>query len=212
VVAAIAFDLNGTLSRDEELYYAIFAELFAREGKPVSEEEYFGRLVGHVDEQLVKLWLGEDFPRVEELLAERIERFLALVEDGRTVGPDARAAVRAASEAVPIAVVSGAFRREVDAILDGAELRPYLRSVVALEDVVHPKPDPEAYALAAARLGLPPSSVLAVEDTRVGIAAAKAAGMRCVAVRGSQAEAALAGADEIVERLDASTVERLLSL
>jgi beta-phosphoglucomutase-like phosphatase (HAD superfamily) len=207
---AIAFDLNGTLSHDEELYYAIFAELFEREGRPVARAEYFDELVGNVDETLVRIWLGDDFPRVGELLAERMERFLALVGDGRTVPRHTREAVRAASDALPVAVVSGAFRAEVDGILRGAGLEPMLAAVVALEDVTRPKPDPEAYLLASERLGVAPAEMLAFEDTAVGIAAAKGAGMRCVAVLGSQAPNRLREADEIVERLDSELIARLI--
>ena len=45
---AVAFDLNGTISHDEELYFEIFAELFRREGKPVTRTAYYEDLVGHV--------------------------------------------------------------------------------------------------------------------------------------------------------------------
>lgn len=211
MIRAIAFDLNGTLSDDEGLYFEIFSELFEREGKPVSPERYWGELVGHVDEQIVRLWLGDDFPRIDELLAERIERFLAAAEGGRTVPPHAREAVQAAAAAVPVAVVSGAFRREVNAILDGAGLSALFATTVALDDVTHAKPHPEAYLLAAARLGLEPGEMLAFEDTAVGVEAAKAAGLQCVAVLGSMEPELLHGADSIAERLDATLIARLIA-
>jgi HAD superfamily hydrolase (TIGR01509 family) len=177
----------------------------------VTRREYFEELVGHVDAALVRLWLGDDFPRVDELLAERTERFLRLVADGRTVPAHTREAVRTASDALPVAVVSGAFRVEVDGILRGAGLEPLLATVVALEDVACPKPDPEAYLVASERLGVAPGQVLAFEDTAVGIAAAKAAGLRCVAVLGSQPPSLLGEADEVVERLDAELVAHLVA-
>ncbi|MFN8187270.1 MAG: HAD family phosphatase [Gaiellales bacterium] len=208
---AIAFDLNGTLSHDEELYFEIFAELFEREGRPVTRREYFQELVGNADPALVRRWLGDDFARIDELLAERIERFLHLAADGRTVPAHTRDAVRKAAETLPVAVVSGAFRVEVDGILRGAGLATLLATVVALEDVTRPKPDPEAYLVAAGRLGVEPCRMLAFEDTAVGIAAAKTAGLRCIAVLGSQPAGLLAEADEVVERLDAALIERLVA-
>lgn len=207
---AIAFDLNGTISQDEEIYFELFAELFAREGRPVSREEYFERLCGHVDTDVVRLWLGEGFPRVDDLLAERAQRFLDLARGGATVPEHARQAVRRAAGAVPAAVVSGAFRVEVDAILEGAGLTGHLQAVVALEDVEHPKPHPEAYLLASRLLGVDPSRMVAFEDSAVGIASAKEAGLRCIAVLGSMEPAMLDAADEIVERLDEAAVERSL--
>jgi HAD superfamily hydrolase (TIGR01509 family) len=209
-VQAICFDLNGTISNDEELYYEIFSELFAREGRPVSRDEYFGRLVGHVDGDLVRLWLGEEYPHVDRMLAERLERFLALAADGRTVSPGVRRAVLAAAEAAPVAIVSGAFRVEVEAILAGAGLDGVASAVVGFEDTPRSKPHPDPYLKALELLGLDASSAVAVEDTAVGIASARAAGIRCVAVLGSQHEDALGGADEIAPKLDEALVARLL--
>jgi HAD superfamily hydrolase (TIGR01509 family) len=210
-VRAILFDLNGTISHDEELYYELFAELFAREGKPVTREAYFSQLVGHVDDEVVRLWLGHDFPRVPELVAERIERFLERVRDGRTVPEAARRAVHAAAAAVPVAIVSSAFRVEVDAILSGSRLDAVATAVVAFEDAGRAKPDPAPYATALRALGVDAANAVALEDTAVGISAAKAAGLRCVAVLGSQAREHLAAADAIADTLDEGLVARLLS-
>ena len=206
---AICFDLNGTLSDDEGIYFEIFAELFAREGRPISREEYFTSLVGRTDEEAVRLWLGDTFARTSALLEERVARFLGRVGAGETVPDAARQAVRAAAKAGPVAVVSGAFRVEVDAILRGAGLREAVDVIVALEDAERPKPDPEPYVLATAQLGIAPADAVAFEDTAVGVAAAKAAGLRCVGVLGSQ-DAETLGAGEVVERLDEHAVRAVL--
>ena len=166
--------------------------------------------MGHVDEDLVRLWLGEEFPDAERLLAERLARFLELVADGRTVLEDARRAVIAASERVPVAIVSGAYRIEVQTILAGAALDGAVSVVVAFEDVARSKPHPDPYLRALELLGVDAADALAVEDTAVGIASAKAAGLRCVAVLGSQPAEALAAADMVVAQLDEALVARLL--
>jgi HAD superfamily hydrolase (TIGR01509 family) len=144
------------------------------------------------------------------LLEERLERFLDLAADGRTVSPGARRAVLAAAEAVPVAIVSGAFRVEVDAILAGAGLDGVASAVVGFEDTPRSKPHPDPYTRALELLSLDASATVAVEDTAVGIASAKAAGLHCVAVLGSQAPDALAAADEVAPRLDEALVARLL--
>jgi HAD superfamily hydrolase (TIGR01509 family) len=176
----------------------------------VTREEYFSRLVGHVDEDLVRLWLGEAFPDAERLLAERLARFLELAADGRTVPEEARRAVVAASERVPVAIVSGAYRIEVQTILAGAALDGAVSAVVAFEDVARSKPHPDPYLRALELLEFEAADALAVEDTAVGIASAKAAGLRCVAVLGSQPADALAAADMVVAQLDEALVARLL--
>ena len=87
------FDFNGTLSDDEPLLFAILADLFAEQGRPLSEDVYYDRLAGLSDPEIVRMWLGEDHPAVDAVLAERIARYRAQVADGSTISPAAREAV-----------------------------------------------------------------------------------------------------------------------
>jgi beta-phosphoglucomutase len=214
---AVIFDFNGTLSDDESILYGIYAELFAARGRPLSQRDYLDRLAGHSDEEIVSRWLGRERADVEALVAQRIARYRAAVADGSTVGQDARAAVRYAAERVPVGVVSGAVREELEPVLAAAGLGSLVTSVVSADDVREGKPHPEGYLLALNRLrGSEPQSplradqVLVFEDTEAGVAAAKAAGMRCVAVAGTLEPSRLAQADAIVPRLDVDAVARLL--
>jgi len=206
------FDFNGTLSDDEPVLYAILAELFAERGRPLSEEEYFGRLAGLSDPEIVRLWLGEDHPDVGAVLAERAARYLATVADGSTVSPKAREAVFFAAERVPVAVVSGALRAEVESVLAAAGLAEAVGVVVTAEDVERGKPDPEGYlrALELVGGGIGAADVTVFEDTEAGVVAAKAAGMRCVGVLGTLAPERLALADELAPALDLEAVRRAL--
>ena len=124
-------------------------------------------------------WLGRSDPA---LIDERVDRYCALAADGHTVAADTREAVAFAAGLVPVAVVSAALRREIDAVVDGAGLRPHLSLVVSQDDVRRGKPEPECYLLAADRLGVPAGELLVFEDTDVGVAAAKAAGCRVAAL------------------------------
>jgi beta-phosphoglucomutase len=208
-VRAIVFDFNGTLSADEPILCEIFRELFAEHGRPLSAQEYFGELVGLSDREIVRRWLGRDDPGV---VAERVARYRAAVSDGSTVSEPVREAVRYAAERVPVAIVSGAARAEIDAVVTGAGLEPLLRAIVSSDDVARGKPDPEGYLRALDLLddGLSAGEVVVLEDTEAGVAAARAAGMRCVAVAGTVAPERLAAAEEIVERIDVGLVRRLL--
>jgi len=77
--------------------------------------------------------------------------------------------------------------------------------------VTRGKPDPEGYLLALEQLRVQAADAVAIEDTPPGIAAAKAAGLHCVAVLGTAPRERLAGADEIASRLDSGLVDRLLA-
>jgi sugar-phosphatase len=79
--------------------------------------------------------------------------------------------------------------------------------MVTAEDVVHGKPDPEPYLAAASRLGLPAEQCVVVEDSPAGIAAARAAGMRSVAIASTYACHELEAATAIASRLSELRVD-----
>jgi beta-phosphoglucomutase len=209
-VRAIAFDFNGTLSDDEAVLCEIFAELFAEHGKPMSAQEYYDRLAGHSDPEIVHRWLGADPATEQAVIEERIRRYRVAVADGSTVHEPVRAAVRYAAERVPVAIVSGAMRAEIEPVVTAAGLAPLFRGIVAADDVVHGKPHPEGYLKALPLLDAEPGDVLAVEDTEAGIASATAAGLRVIAKRGTLDPDRLAGAEEIVDAIDVELMRRIL--
>jgi HAD superfamily hydrolase (TIGR01509 family) len=212
-VRAVIFDFNGTLSHDEPILLAIFQELFAEYGRPLSAEKYFDELAGLSDPEIVRTWLGADHPAVDEVIEQRIERYRKLTADGSSVPKGVREAVRYAAERVPVGIVSGAARAEIEPVLEAAGLAGLVGAIVAAEDVAGGKPEPDGYLRALELLdrGLCASQVLVFEDTEAGVAAAKAAGMRCIAVLGTLTPERLAAADEIVPSLDVPLLRRLLA-
>ncbi|HKP19752.1 MAG TPA: HAD family phosphatase [Gaiellaceae bacterium] len=209
---AVIFDFNGTLSHDEPLLADIFCELFAEHGRPLSAQEYFDELAGLSDPEIVRTWLGPYHPDVEAVIEERIERYRAAVSDGSTIADEVRAAVRYAAERVPVAIVSGAARSEIEPVIRAAGLADLFAAIVPAEDVALGKPHPDGYLRALGLLdgGLEPSDVVVFEDTEAGVASAKAAGMRCLAVLGTLAPERLAAADEVVAAIDVALMRRLL--
>ena len=205
---AVLFDFNGTLSDDERIMCGIFQALFAEKGKPLSEQEYFGELVGLSDAEVVSAWLGEDDAA---LVGEKIARYRERVADGSTVTEDARAAVRVAADRASVAVVSGAARSEIQPVLDAAGIAGLVTTIVAADDIENGKPDPEGYLLALDLLGAEPADAVAFEDSEPGVDAARAAGIHCVAVLGTLPRERLARADAIVKRLDADAVREALA-
>jgi beta-phosphoglucomutase len=205
---AVLFDFNGTLSDDEPIVCAIFQELFADRGRPLSTETYFSELAGTSDPEIVRVWLGAEDPA---LVAEKVERYRARVEDGSTVYEPARDAVRAAAAEAAVAVVSGATRAEIAPALTAAGLDEVISATVTVDDVSRGKPDPEGYLIALGLLGANADGSVAFEDSEPGIEAALAAGLQCVAVLGTLPRERLARADGIVERLDAKAVREALA-
>ena len=108
------------------------------------------------------------------------------------------------------AVASSADRIKIVANLNKIGLPPATwQAIVTAEDVEHRKPDPAIFLMAAQRLGVQPSQCTVVEDAVNGIAAAKAAWMRCVAVASTFPASHLVQADLIRPSISAVTLEDL---
>lgn len=210
--AAVIFDFDGIIVDTEPLHLVAFRAVLEPRGIPLSDAEYWERYLGFDDRDAITTALTsagrEPAPAcVATLMAEKAERFLHSVRAGVPLFPGVEAFVRAAARHGPLAIGSGALRAEIELILETVGLREAFAVIVSAEDVTHGKPDPETYlrALAALRSRQPalaPEACLVVEDSAAGVAAAKAAGMRCVAVTNSSPAAALADADLVVESLE----------
>jgi HAD superfamily hydrolase (TIGR01509 family) len=208
---ALIFDFNGTLSDDEPILCEIFVRLFAEHGRPMSAQEYFDELAGLSDPEIVRTWLGHDYPDVDAVIAERVERYRTAVADGSSVYEHTREAVGYAAEHVPLAICSGAVRAEIEPVVEAAGIAPLLRAIVSSDDVAEGKPHPEGYLKALASLGAEAAETIVFEDTEAGIASARAAGVgHVLAVRGTLDPSRLAGADELIDRIDIDVMRRLL--
>ena len=210
--SAVIFDFNGTLSDDEPLLARLFVQIFGEVGIAVSEREYWDVYAGYSDPEIVRRVLARANRSDSELAARLLERRAALylerVAVQSPITPAAADMARRVAGRVPVAIASGAARVEIEASLRSAGLLDLFHIIVASEDVVRGKPDPEGYLSALSLLNdetggrLRAADVLVFEDTAVGLAAARAAGMRCVVVEGTADEPALAEADAVVSALD----------
>ncbi|TML94742.1 MAG: HAD family phosphatase [Actinobacteria bacterium] len=205
--AALLLDFNGTLSDDEHIQYEIYREIFAEAGKPLAEAEYFEQLAGLSDPEIVRTWFGEARP---ELVAERVRRYRTRAANGSTVGPEKREAVRYAAKRAQLAIVSVAARVEIESVLRAAGLAALVSLVISVEDVATGKPDPAGYTLALRHLKRRPDEAVVIEDSEAGVAAAKAAGLYCIALEGTMAIDRLGRADEVVGALDVELMRRVL--
>ncbi len=111
---------------------------------------------------------------------------------------------------VPTGLASSAGRVVIDAVLEKFGLQDYFQAVLSGAELPKSKPDPGVYLLAAQRLGAEPEHCVVLEDAASGVAAAKAAGMYCIAYRnpGSGCQD-LSQADSIVEDMASIDVGRL---
>ena len=145
-----------------------------------------------------------------QLDAETELAWLVAAEAGDTAGVVAAPGAAALLARLPAdgwAVVTSGVRAVAVARLRASDL-PVPPVLVAADEIARGKPDPEGYLAAAARLGWPAAACVVLEDAPAGIAAARAAGMRCIALTTTHAAADVAGADLVVPSLAALRVSQ----
>jgi HAD superfamily hydrolase (TIGR01509 family) len=103
---------------------------------------------------------------------------------------------------VPCAIGSSTHRANIELSLEMIGIIRYFDAIVTAEDVSHGKPDPEVFLTGAKRVNRPPQNCVVFEDALVGIAAARAGGMKVVAVATTHPPEELTAADRVVRRLD----------
>ncbi len=176
---AVLFDCDGTLMDTEPCWSAALAELFARNGllwQPEDKPHYIGKTARVMADRAADTF--GDPARAEVLEKELLDLVVDAVSgSGATSLPGARELLAALSPLVPVAVVSNSPRRVLDIALERGGLSALAHFTVAAEDPVRPKPAPDPYRMACDRFGVDAGRCLAVEDSRTGLAAARAAGL-----------------------------------
>ncbi len=199
---AIIFDMDGLLLDSETAWDAAERRFMAAHGTELTEEDRRASLGRSVDEVL--RWyarrIGWPLDRIDELRAELMG--LVWAEYAR-IAPmrGARELIARLRGRVPLGIASNTDRGLVEHALAASGLADAFEVIVTAGDVEHPKPAGDVYRLACERLGVRPDEAVALEDSETGVAAAKAAGVWCIAV--PQMDGLdVSGADEIVDSLE----------
>jgi beta-phosphoglucomutase family hydrolase len=206
------FDWDGVII-DSASQHETSWERLAREcGKPLPEN-HFKRGFGMKNEVIIPELLGWTAVPVEiRILSLRKEAIYREIvrEHGMQALPGVEAWLRQLREAeIPCVIGSSTHRENITTTLDVLGLEGFFVDIVTAEDVRRGKPDPEVFLTAARRIGVEPADAIVFEDALVGIAAARAAGMRVVAVATTEPKEKLAHADWIVDQLDELSVAQL---
>lgn len=204
--AAVIFDFDETMIDLEKQHEAADAALCSLHGDDysrlsVSLRESSGRRILDVVREMQR------FFRWRETLPELMEIRQRLFDDiCRNAELRLMPAVRETVEAIraaglPMAITTSAVRSSIEIILDRFALRGAFTLIVDGSEVTAAKPDPEAYLITARRLKAGPERCVVFEDSTVGVLAAKAAGMYCIAVRNPTARLTqnLSAADLVVD-------------
>jgi HAD superfamily hydrolase (TIGR01509 family) len=179
---AYLFDCDGTIVDSMPLHYIAWKTALA-EWNCIYPEDLFYAWGGKPTREIISdLNEMNGLAMPVEALAERKEElYFALLPQLQAI-PEVLELIEAEHGRIPFAVVSGGRSTSVERSLSVLGLMGHFETIVGSEDYVNSKPAPDAFLLAAERLGVAPADCLAFEDTDLGIQAATAAGMATVKV------------------------------
>jgi beta-phosphoglucomutase len=204
---AAIWDMDGTLVDTAELHFRAWQEVCRELGRGFDRAD-FAATFGRRNPEILHHLFGDRFSRLE--IDEIGERKEVLYRDAARHGvallPGAGELMAGLhAEGFKQAIGSSAPHANLELILELTGIDRYLQAVVGAEDTTRGKPDPQVFLVAAKRLGAEPARCVVFEDAPAGVQAARAGGMRCVAVgfAGHHPEEALraAGADLVVHSL-----------
>ena len=205
---AVVFDCDGTLADTEPLSDRAWDELLREHGYQPTDDD-FRAVIGHPFAQNFAYYherveLGDPVAFRRRLRA----RFQQLLETDLRLHDDAVAVLRTLVVAgVPVAVASSSTHAHVRHVLELGGAGGLVDVVIGADDVERHKPDAEPYLRAAAALQVAPGRCSAAEDTGVGVASARAAGLFTVGVLRDGADPdGLGAAHRVVERLTVASL------
>ena len=212
-IEAVIFDMDGVLTDSEPLINEAAVAMFQEKGLAVQPED-FRPFVGTAEDRYIggvaeKYDFPVDLPSAKK---RTYEIYLARVPSSLQAFPGAVELVRVCKNAgLKVAVASSADRIKIDANLKKIGLPPEMwDAIVTAEDVVCKKPAPDVLLVAARRLGLTPERCVVIEDAVNGVQAAKAAGMRCLAVAQTFSPEELQAADVVKQKISEISLSDLV--
>lgn len=205
---AVVFDLDGLLLDTEPGWHHAEAQLLRRHGAVYTDADETATIGWSVEATVARYAarLGLEDSAIPRLSAELVD--LAQHEYSQEIAPrpGAKELVGQLRGMVPLGIASNTPRSLVLVALGSTGLVDSFGAIISAEDVDRPKPAPDVYLEACRRLGVEPSAAIGLEDSTLGIAAAKAAGLTVIAVPQwpgvdvSQADHVLMSLEELLVR------------
>jgi beta-phosphoglucomutase len=171
-------------------------------------------MFGMTSPEVIRVLFGADVKEefVSQLCEEKELLFRETIREGAVYLPGVEHWLEVFKQSgIRQAIASSGSQENIDAVLDALGTRRYLDEVVSGKDMSS-KPDPAVFLEASRQLGVKPKNCLVIEDAIAGVAGAKAAGMKCLAVTTTNRPEELSDSDLIMNNLESLTDMILISL
>jgi HAD superfamily hydrolase (TIGR01509 family) len=216
--AAVVFDMDGVLVDTNPFHVQKWEALLVEHGIAFDRKALPKQVLGPGNEPTLCHFFGDsitadDVQRLSEELEAKFRK--AFAPHAKPVPGVERLISECHDHGVLVALASAAISKNVNFILEALKLRPFFHVILTADEITESKPHPEIYTKTAQELGLLPVHCVAIEDSFVGIEAAKRAGMKCVAVASTFTAPELrahAHADLVIQTLEALNLQKLRQL
>ncbi len=211
---AVLWDMDGVIADTADYHYEAWKETFQKRGIKFSRED-FRRNFGQRNDTIIRRFVGDSIAQAEldSIAAEKELSYRQKVMRNIRPLPGAIELMKSLRErGIKMAIASSAPMENIQLIIRGLGIESYFQAIVWGREVTEGKPSPQVFLLAARKLGFEPANCVVLEDAVAGVAAARSAGMKCVAITNTHPAASLKEADLIVDSLtevDISDLEAL---
>ncbi len=215
MIKAVIFDMDGVVVDSTSYDFAAWKRLFSEFGLELSFATYKSFL-GMLGRDIVKKLMNRELTKNEAKTFEdkKEQYFIEAVGKGDLKAIDGL--LKFLDELVKanyeLALATAGSRMKVAAVLKKLNLEKYFGVIVTADDVIRGKPSPDIFLKAAEGLKYSPAECIVIEDAPNGVAAAKAAGMKCIAITTTHEGDELKSADKIIGSFDELTAEMLQAL
>jgi HAD superfamily hydrolase (TIGR01509 family) len=209
-VKAILFDMDGVIVDSEPLHERACAEVLREIGYGGNGAWRYADYIGQSDREMWAAFLAEHRPRqaMTELLSLKRRRFVEILRREKPLFPGIPELMAKLAARFSLGLASGSEREVVEEVLRIGDLGRFFSAVVTDSEIERGKPLPDIFLRTAGLLGVAPRDCWVVEDSKPGIAAGLAAGMKVVAIANTHSRAELENAPIVVQTL--GELERLL--
>jgi beta-phosphoglucomutase-like phosphatase (HAD superfamily) len=196
--------MDGVIVDSEPLHEQAFLDVFDQLGYADRHGIHFPDYYGRSDEALWIDFIARHQPPhpFHELMDRKRQRLIELIRRDQPIFEGLPDLVERLALRFPLALASGSPHPVIDEVLAMRGLHGFFQAVVSVTDVGQPKPAPDVFLRAATLLDVPPSACCVIEDSAVGITAAREAGMTVIAITNSLPPEQLAHASHVVDRYE----------
>ncbi len=200
----VLWDMDGVIANSGSFHFAAWQETFAKRGVNFTKED-FTKFFGTRNDFIIRNVLGEGLSEenVESIVQEKEASFREKAKGNIKPFPGVVKLLNTIKKGnFKQALVSSAPKENIDLLNSELDLEGIFDRIVSGREVAESKPSPQISLLAAEKLGAEPKDCIVIEDSPFGVKAAKAAGMRCLAVTNTHPKQDLEEADRVVDSLE----------